>query len=85
MEHRLLCHMTEHWRGRPLVSREVIVNLMANTTTAAGLRVEAALDSTPYETGKKVSDAELARVNLSPAAFHGNEWNYMIKPRHKDQ
>ena len=58
--------MTEHWRGRPLVSREVIVNLMANTTTAAGLRVEAALDSTPYETGKKVSDAEL--VSSQPVA-----------------
>ena len=85
IEHRLFCHMTENWRGRPLVSREVIVNLMANTTTAAGLRVEAALDPTPYETGKKVSDAELAQVNLSPADFHGNDWNYVIKPRDKNQ
>jgi Rhodopirellula transposase DDE domain len=85
IEHRLFCHITENWRGRPLVSQEVIVNLLANTTTAAGLRVEAALDPTPYETGKKVSDAELAQVNLSPAHFHGNDWNYVIKPRDKNQ
>ncbi|MGH8065953.1 MAG: ISAzo13 family transposase [Candidatus Entotheonellia bacterium] len=85
IEHRLFCHITENWRGRPLVSQEVIVNLLANTTTAAGLRVEAALDPTPYETGTKVSAAELAQVNLSPAHFHGNDWNYMIKPRDKNQ
>jgi hypothetical protein len=83
--HRLLCHITENWRGRPLVSHEVIVHLIANTTTEAGLRVEAALDPTPYETGKKVSDAELAQVNLYPAAFHGNDWNYVIKPKGKNQ
>jgi hypothetical protein len=85
IEHRLFCHITENWRGRPLVSQEVIVHLMANTTTAAGLRVEAALDPTPYETGKKVSDEELAQVNLSPSDFHGNDWNYVIKPRDKNQ
>jgi len=85
IEHRLFCHITENWRGRPLVSQEVIVNLIANTTTAAGLRVEAALDPTPYETGKKVSDEELAQVNLSPADFHGNDWNYVIKPRDENQ
>jgi hypothetical protein len=85
IEHRLFCHITENWRGRPLVSQEVIVNLIANTTTAAGLRVEAALDLTPYETGKKVSDEELTQVNLSPADFHGNDWNYVIKPRDKNQ
>ena len=58
LEHRLFCHITENWRGRPLVGHEVIVNLIANTTTEAGLRVEAALDPAPYETGKKVSDDE---------------------------
>ena len=84
IEHRLFCHITENWRGRPLVSREVIVNLIANTTTQAGLRVEAALDPSPYETGKKVSDEELAHVNLYPADFHGNDWNYVIKPRNKN-
>lgn len=81
IEHRLFCHITENWRGRPLVSREVIVNLIANTTTAMGLRVQAALDPSPYVTGKKVSDEELAQVNIHPADFHGNDWNYMIKPR----
>ena len=85
IEHRLFCHSTENWRGRPLVSHEVIVKLIANTTTEAGLRVEAALDPSPYETGKKVSDAALAQVNFSPADFHGNDWNYMIKPKGKNQ
>jgi hypothetical protein len=85
IEHRLFCHITENWRGRPLVSQEVIINLIANTTTEAGLRVEAAIDPTPYETGKKVSDAELAQVNLYPADFHGTDWNYVIKPRDNNQ
>ena len=83
--HRLFCHSTDNWRGRPLVSQEVIVNLIANTTTAAGRRVEAALDPTPYETGQKVSDEERAQVNLSPADFHGNDWHYVIKPRDENQ
>jgi hypothetical protein len=61
--HRLLCHIPQHGRGRPLVSHEVIVNLIANTTTEAGLRVEAVLDLCPYQPGQKVSDAELAQVN----------------------
>jgi hypothetical protein len=85
IEHRLFCHITQNWRGRPLVSHEVIVNLIANTTTAAGLHVEAALDPGAYETGKKVSDAALAQVNLYPADFHGDDWNYAIKPRSKNQ
>jgi len=65
--HRLLCHLTQNWRGRPRVSHAVLVNLIANTTTEAGLRVEAALNPSPSETGKKVSDAELAHVNVYPA------------------
>lgn len=81
IEHRVFCHITENWRGRPLVSREAIVNLIANTTTDQGLRVEAALDPTPYATGQKVSDEELAQVNLHRADFHGDDWNYVIKPR----
>ena len=85
IEPRLCCHITENWRGRPLVSQEVSINLMANTTTAAGLRVEAALDPTPSKTGKKVSDAELAQVHLYPADFHGTDWNDVIKPRGKNQ
>ena len=85
MEHRLLCPITQNWRGRPLVSHEVIVNLIAHTTTAAGLRGEVVVDLCPYQTGKKVSDAELAQVNFYPAEFHGDDWNDVIKPRSKNQ
>ena len=80
IEHRLFCHITTNWRGRPLTSYEVIVNLIANTTTSTGLIVRAALDAEHYETGIEVSDEELARVNLKPKRFHG-EWNYTIMPR----
>ena len=82
IEHRLFCHITQNWRGQPLVSREVIVNLIGNTTTEKGLRVEAALDPAAYPTRIKVSDAELAAVQQIPAAFHG-EWNYTILPRER--
>jgi len=83
IEHRLFCHITQNWRGRPLVSLEVIVNLIENTTTRAGLKVRAELDPAPYPTGIKVSDAELAAVQLQPAAFHG-DWNYSITPHQND-
>jgi hypothetical protein len=79
IEHRLFCHVTKNWRGRPLTSYEVVVNLIASTRTAKGLVVRAELDATEYETGIKVSDAELGQVKLTPASFHG-EWNYSIKP-----
>ncbi len=62
-----------------------MVHLMAHTTTETGLRVAAALDPTSYPTGKKVSDDELAHVNVYPAAFHGDDWNYVIKPSRKNQ
>ena len=80
IEHRLFCHITRNWRGRPLTSYEVIVSLIAATTTAKGLVVRAALDPNEYETGIEVSDAELEKVKLTPARFHG-EWNYSIAPR----
>jgi hypothetical protein len=80
IEHRMFCHITQNWRGRPLVSREVIVNLIGNTTTRQGLRIRAALDEHTYPTGIKVSDTELAAVRQVPATFHG-EWNYTILPR----
>ena len=80
IEHRLFCYITQNWRGRPLVSREAIVSLIGSTTTEAGLRVEAELDTTEYPTGIKVTDEELAAVNLKRAEFHG-EWNYTISPR----
>jgi hypothetical protein len=80
IEHRMFCHITENWRGRPLVSREVIVQLIGHTTTGTGLSIRAELDPQSYPTGIKVTDAELAAVRLEPAAFHG-EWNYSILPK----
>jgi hypothetical protein len=80
IEHRMFCHITQNWRGRPLVSHEVIVNLIANTTTAKGLRVHAELDRGTYPVGIKVSNEELAAVKLRPANFHG-DWNYRILPQ----
>jgi len=79
IEHRLFCHITQNWRGRPLVSLEVIVNLIGDTTTRAGLTVRAELDPAPYPTGIKVSDAEFTAVQLQPATFH-SDWNYTILP-----
>jgi hypothetical protein len=82
IEHRLFCFITKNWRGRPLECHQTIVQLISNTTTDAGLVVRAALDPTEYETGIKVSDEDLASINLSRAKFHG-EWNYTIRPQKK--
>jgi transposase len=82
IEHRMFCHITQNWRGRPLVSHEVILNLIAATTTQKGLKIQAELDKGLYPTGVKVSDEELAAVNLKPADFHG-DWNYRITPARK--
>jgi hypothetical protein len=82
IEHRMFCHITENWRGRPLRSLEVIVNLIGNTRTTAGLRITADVDPARYETGIKVSDEELATVSVTKADFHG-DWNYTIHPRNK--
>jgi Rhodopirellula transposase DDE domain len=81
IEHRMFCHITENWRGRPLINHEVSVSLIANTTTKAGLRIKAALDAGRYPTGLKVSDEQMRTLNLHPADFHGEDWNYIIKPR----
>jgi hypothetical protein len=78
IEHRMFCHITQNWRGRPLVSHEVIINLIANTATEGGLTIRAELDRGSYPTGIKVSDDELAAVNITPEEFHG-EWNYCIR------
>ena len=80
IEHRLFCHISENWRGRPLLSHEVIVNLIANTTTNAGLSVQAELDHNRYPKGIKVSDNEMNELNIQPAKFHGHDWNYAICP-----
>jgi hypothetical protein len=80
IEHRMFCYITKNWRGKPLRSRAVVVNLIGNTTTKTGLRIEAELDTNAYKTGIKISNEELARVRLEKASFHG-EWNYTITPR----
>ena len=80
IEHRMFCHITGNWRGRPLISHEVVVNLIANTTTEAGLYIKAELDKGQYPISLKVSDKELKKVNVHPAKFHGKDWNYIIKP-----
>lgn len=79
IEHRLFCHITKNWRGRPLASRAVVVDLIGSTTTTAGLHIQAELDTNAYETGIEVSDEELATVRLKQEKFHG-EWNYTITP-----
>jgi hypothetical protein len=82
IEHRMFSHITQNWRGRPLVSHEVIVNLIANTTTRAGLTIRAELDRGTYPTGIKITNAELATLNLKLDNFHG-DWNYTILPARK--
>jgi transposase len=82
VEHRLFSFITQNWRGKPLVSIQVIVNLIAATRTTKGLIVKAALDEGKYETGTTVTDEQIARLNLKPAKFHG-EWNYTIRPHRR--
>ena len=83
IEHRMFSHITRNWRGRPLVSHEVIIKLIASTTTKTGLKIRAGLDTGVYPTGITVSDEELASLNLKRANFHG-EWNYkLLPPRNK--
>jgi DNA-binding phage protein len=79
IEHRLFSYISQNWRGKPLISYEVIVNLIAATTTTTGLQVHSELDTQLYPKGVKVSDAELAQVNIERDDFHG-EWNYTISP-----
>jgi Rhodopirellula transposase DDE domain len=80
IEHRLFCHVTENWRGRPLISHEAVVNLIGSTTTRTGLRVEAALDTQDYPTGIKVADEVLDGIAIKHSRFHG-DWNYSIAPQ----
>ena len=79
IEHRLFSFITSNWRGEPLRDYETIVNLIANTTTAKGLRVTCRLDHRKYPTGLKVSDEEMKNINMERNKFHG-EWNYVIRP-----
>ena len=78
--HRLFSYITKNWRAKPLTSVEVIVNLIANTTTKNGLKVQARKDENTYAKGLKISDEELAKVNSEKSSFRG-EWNYVISPQ----
>lgn len=82
IEHRMFCHITQNWRGQPLVSHEVIINLIAGTATRTGLKIRAELDRGSYPTGIAVPDAQFATINLKRADFHG-DWNYTILPKRK--
>jgi Rhodopirellula transposase DDE domain len=80
IEHRMFCHITQTWRGKPLVDRVTVVDLIAATTTKTGLTVQCELDENSYAKGIKVSDAEMATLNIESDLWHP-EWNYAIKPR----
>jgi transposase len=80
IEHRLFCHVTENWRGKPLRTFETIVDLIGHTRTETGLRVKARLDKGTYPTGVVITNAEISRLSLHPDDFHG-EWNYELRPR----
>jgi hypothetical protein len=80
IEHRMFCHITQNWRGRPLISHEVIINLIANTNTEQGLTIKAEIDNAKYPLKTKVTDAELATLKIKHHKFHG-EWNYVIHPK----
>ena len=80
IEHRLFSFITQNWRGKPLINHEVVVNLIGATTTETGLRVTSKLDTNRYPAGRKVSDDELAVIQICRDAFHG-DWNYSLLPR----
>ena len=80
IEHRLFCHITQNWRGRPLTDRAAVVELIAATTTKTGLKVESALDTRTYQKGIKVTNAEMKSLDIRGDKFHP-EWNYTVIPR----
>ena len=82
IEHRLFSYISKNWRGKPLITRKTVVNLIANTQTTKGLEVRSVLDENEYVTGKEVSDEALATLNIRGDEFHP-EWNYTISPDKK--
>jgi Rhodopirellula transposase DDE domain len=79
IEHRMFSSITQNWRGRPLVSDETIVSLIGNTTTRSGLKIKAKVTRKSYPKAIKVPNSEMAKLNLKPAAFHG-DWNCLLVP-----
>jgi hypothetical protein len=82
IEHKMFCFISQNWRGRPLLSRATIINLISNARTKKGLTIQAEIDKNNYAIGKKVTDKELKLLNLHQESFHG-EWNYKILPKNK--
>lgn len=80
IEHRMFSCISKNWRGRPLIDRATVINLIANTTTKTGLKITTQLDENVYQTGIKVSDEEMSQINIEKEEFHG-AWNYVIRPR----
>ena len=80
IEHRLFAFITQNWRGKPLLTHQVVVQLIAGTSTTTGLTVACRLDTNQYDKAIRVADTEMAELNITPANFHG-EWNYSFKPR----
>jgi hypothetical protein len=76
----MFCHISQNWRGRPLISLETVVNLIANTRTSKGLTIHSALDQGTYEKGIKTSDDEMAELSIRPDSFHG-QWDCSVHPR----
>jgi len=79
IEHKMFCFISKNWRGTPLITKQAVVQLIANTTTKSGLKIMSALDEREYQKGIKISDKEVESVNIKPNDFHG-EWNYSIFP-----
>ena len=80
IEHRMFSHISQNWRGKPLVSLETIVELIGNTTTTTGLKIQTSVDKNHYEKGRKISDEDFESINIRRSKFQGN-WNYTIRPR----
>jgi hypothetical protein len=76
----MFCFISKNWRGRPLISIETVIELISNTTTSKGLKIVCVEDSDKYELGTKVTDEELATINITRDIFHG-DWNYLISPK----
>jgi len=83
IEHRLFSHVAMNWRGKPLVSLAAIVSLIGSTTTSSGLRIRSEIDHGSYPLGVKITQEQMARVQVKPHRFHG-DWNYTIQPRRND-
>jgi len=80
IEHKMFCFISKNWRGKPLIDTATIIQLISNTTTKTGVTIKAKLDENIYHTGIKISDEEMALVNIERDEFHG-EWNYKISPQ----